>query len=128
MRSLRSPLGSVLGSGSAKEGTEHFWSQRVSAVGIAVLGVWFLVALLTLDPGRAALLMWLANPINSILLTLLAVALAWHSNLGVQVVIEDYVHGPFIKVVSLILCKFAHLLAGAAAVFAILKIAFGGAA
>lgn len=128
MKSLRSPLGKVLGSGSAKEGTEHFWSQRVSAAAIALLGLWFLAALLTLDPGRAALLAWLASPVNSILLTLLAIALAWHSSLGVQVVIEDYVHGPFIKVVSLILSKFAHLLAGAAAVFAILKIAFGGAA
>ncbi|NNE60805.1 MAG: succinate dehydrogenase, hydrophobic membrane anchor protein, partial [Woeseia sp.] len=90
--SLRSPLGRVLGSGSAKEGTEHFWAQRVSAVALAVLGCWFLLALLSLDDlSRGALLAWVASPFNSILLGLLAVTLAWHSSLGVQVVIEDYV-------------------------------------
>lgn len=128
MRSLRSPLGRVLGSGSAKEGTEHFFSQRVSAVGIALLGLWLLAALPGLEPGRDALLAWVAAPQNSIGLVLLSLALAWHSSLGVQVVIEDYVHGAFLKVTSLIISKFAHLVAAAAAVFAILKIAFGGAA
>ncbi len=129
MSSLRSPLAKVLGSGSAKDGTGHFWSQRVSAAGIALLGSWFVLTLLTTDLGdRNDLIAWVAAPQNSILLLLLSIALAWHSNLGVQVVIEDYVHGPFIKVVSLVLCKFAHFVAAAAAVFGILKIAFGGAA
>lgn len=129
MNSLRSPLGKVLGSGSAKDGTGHFWSQRVSAAGIVLLGLWFVLALLSLEPGnRIELIAWVAAPQNSILLLLLTLAVAWHSNLGVQVVIEDYVHGPFIKVVSLVLCKFAHIVAAAAAVFGVLKIAFGGAA
>ncbi len=129
MSSLRSPLGKVLGAGSAKDGTEHFWSQRVSAAGIVLLGLWFVAASLGFDAfDRDGLIEWVAMPMNSILLLLLAVALAWHSNLGVQVVIEDYIHGPFLKVVSLILCKFVHLLAVAAALFAVLKIAFGGAA
>lgn len=127
--SLRSPIGRVLGSGSAKDGTEHFWSQRVSAVALALLGSWFMIAILQL-PGSSlpALLSWIAAPVNSILLALLAIALAWHSNLGVQVVIEDYVHGPFIKVVSLVMSKFAHLLAAAVAVYSVLKISFGGSA
>jgi succinate dehydrogenase membrane anchor subunit len=129
MSSLRSPLGRVLGLGSAKDGTAHFWSQRVSAVGIALLGCWFLVSLLSLDlTSRAGVLAWIAAPQNSIALLLLGIALAWHSSLGVQVVIEDYVHGPFVKVVALILSKFAHFVAAAAAIFSILKIAFGGAA
>lgn len=127
--SLRSPLGKVLGSGSAKDGTGHFWSQRVSAAALALLGCWFLVSLLLLDDlSLSALQTWIATPLNSILLALLALALAWHSSLGVQVVIEDYVHGPFIKVVSLILSNFAHYLAAAIAVYAVLKISFGGGA
>lgn len=127
--SLRSPLGRVLGYGSAKEGTEHFFVQRVSAVSNALLGIWFLASISMLDSlARAELLAWIAEPVNSILLALLTLSLARHSSLGVQVVIEDYVHGPFIKVVSLIAIKFAHLLVAVAAIFAILKIAFGGAA
>jgi len=127
--SLRSPLGRVLGSGSAKEGTEHFWSQRVSATALALLGCWFLVSLLLLDNfALSTLLAWMAAPLNSILLALLAIALAWHSNLGVQVIIEDYVHGPFIKVISLIMSKFAHLLVVAVAVYSVMKISFGGGA
>lgn len=126
--SLRSPLGSVLGSGSAKDGTEHFWVQRLTAVALALLGCWFLWSMLQLDGfSRGTVLRWLAVPLNSILLVLLSVSLAWHSMLGIQTIIEDYVHGPFIKVLSLILSKFAHLLAAAVAVYAILKISFGGA-
>lgn len=129
MRSLRTPLGTVLGAGSAKEGTDHFWAQRVTAAGLVILGIWFLIALPSVvEGGRDALLAWVAAPLNSILLVLLSAALAWHSSLGVQVVIEDYVHGPFVKVVSLIFSQFVHLLAVVAAVFAVLKIAFGGAA
>lgn len=126
--SLRSPLGRVLGAGSAKEGTEHFWVQRVTAIALAVLGCWFLVSLLQLDDmSRVALLAWIAAPLNSILLALLAITLAWHSSLGIQIIIEDYVHSPFIKVVSLIMSKFAHLLAAAIALYAVLRISFGGA-
>lgn len=127
--SLRTPLGRVLGYGSAKEGTEHFFMQRVSALSNALLGSWFLVSISMLDSlARDALLAWIAQPVTSILLLLLTLSLARHSSLGVQVVIEDYVHGPFIKLVSLVAAKFAHLLVAAAAAFAILKIAFGGAA
>lgn len=126
--SLRTPLGRVLGHGSAKEGTEHFFAQRMSAVSNALLGLWFLVSILLLDGfTRAALLEWIARPLNSILLVLLTLSLARHSSLGIQVVIEDYVHGPFVKVTSLIASRFAHLLVAAAAIFAVLKIAFGGA-
>ncbi len=127
--SLRTPLGRVLGYGSAKDGTEHFFAQRMSAVSNALLGLWFLASLLLLDSlARAALLEWIARPLNSILLVLLTLSLARHSSLGVQVIIEDYVHGPLVKLLSLIVAKFAHLLVAAAAIFAVLKIAFGGAA
>lgn len=124
--SLRSPLGKVLGAGSAKEGTDHFWAQRLSAAALAVLGGWFAGALLLgVGANREEVAAWIAAPWNGMPLLLLVVTLAWHSSLGVQVVIEDYVHGPFTKLVSLVLSKFAHVVVGAAGVFAILAIAFG---
>lgn len=117
----------MLGSGSAKDGTEHWWAQRVTAVALLILGSWFLYSIVRLDSfAHSAMLDWAGRPLNSIMLLLLSVTLAWHSALGVQVVLEDYVHGPFIKVVSLLLNRFAHAFLAIAAVVAILKIALGG--
>lgn len=123
--SLRSPLGKVLGKGSAKQGTEHFWGQRLSAAALVVLGLWFAVSLLQVASlAHAELIAWIAAPWNSVLLVLMTGTLAWHSSLGVQIVIEDYVHGPFVKMISLVLSKFAHIVVAAAIVFAVLRIAF----
>ncbi len=125
--SLRSPLGQVLGSGSAKDGTEHWWAQRVTAVALLILGSWFLYSIMRLDSfAHSAMLDWAARPFNGVMLLLLSVTLAWHSALGVQVVLEDYVHGPLVKVVSLMLNRFAHVFLAIAAVFAILRIVIGG--
>ena len=127
--SLRSPLSRVLGSGSAKEGTEHWWSQRVTAIALLVLGAWFMISLRGVDSYQQAdLHAWVAYPVNAVMLLLLSVTLAWHSALGVQVVIEDYVHGPAIKIVSLLLSKFVHVFLGLAAVFAVLWVSLGGPA
>lgn len=127
--SLRSPLGRVLGKGSAKEGTDHFWVQRVTAAALVILGLWFIISLLLHDVAEYTVLIpWIERPWNSVLLLLLTVTLAWHSSLGVQVVIEDYVHGPFLKVAALVLNRFAHVGVAAVAVFAVLKIAFGAVA
>jgi len=124
--SLRSPLGQVLGSGSAKDGTEHWWAQRVTAVALLILGTWFLISIMRLDNvAHTSMLDWAGRPFNSVMLLLLSVTLAWHSALGVQVVLEDYVHGTLIKVVSLLLNRFAHAFLAIAAVVAILKIALG---
>lgn len=126
MKSLRSPLGRVLGAGSAKDGSGHWWSQRVSAVALLLLGIWFLLALAQLpDFGHAQVLAWLARPWNAVLLLLLIVTLAVHSDLGIQVVIEDYVHQPFLKVASLVVTRFLHVLVASAAAFALLRISFG---
>lgn len=129
MRSLRTPLGRVLGHGAAGAGTGHWWSQRLTAVALLLLGAWFLIAMLRL-PGISHELIrdWIARPWNAILMILLALSLAWHSSLGIQVVIEDYVHQPFARVASLILSKFVHVLLAAGGLFAVLKIAFGTAA
>ena len=125
---LRSPLSHVLGSGSAKEGTDHWWGQRLSAVALLVLGLWLLYSLITLNAGAfdaAQVAQWAGTTSNAIMLILLLVTLGYHSSLGVQVVIEDYVHGPLIKVVALILSKFSHIAVTFGAVFAVLKLAFG---
>ncbi len=126
MKSLRSPLARVLGSGSAKEGTGHWWSQRVSAVALLLLGVWFLYSLQFLpDLGHATVVSWLARPWNAVLMILLVTTVAVHSDLGVRVVIEDYMHQPFAKTATLIVVRFAHVLVAAIAAFAVLSVAFG---
>ena len=125
--SLRSPLSRVLGSGSAKEGTDHWWHQRLTAVALLILGVSFLVSFAGIeDFSQATVAAWVARPSNAILLLLLSVTLAWHSSLGVQVVIEDYIHRPGLKVISLIFNKFIHAVLAVAAVLAVLNVLFGG--
>ena len=120
---LRAPLGRVLGLGSAKDGTSHWWGQRVSAVALLFLGLWFAFSLTTSsDFSHAEVVAEIGRPINGILLLLLTVTLGYHSHLGIQVVIEDYVHAPGVKVLALIFSRFAHVLLVTAAVFAILKI------
>ena len=124
--SLRTPLGRVLGLGSAKDGTAHFMAQRISAIALAILGSWFLVSLLTLDSlAYLDVIIFIGQPLNGILLALFCMTVSYHSYLGVQVVIEDYVHAPGLKLASLIASRFAHIFFGAAAIFAILKIGLG---
>ena len=123
---LRAPLGRVLGLGTAKDGTSHWWGQRLSAVALLFLGFWFAwMMVITSDFSHAAVVAEIGRPVNSILLLLLSVTMAYHSYLGVQVVIEDYVHAPGLKLAALILSRFAHILLAVVAVFAILKIGLG---
>lgn len=125
MTTLRSPLSRVLGLGAAKEGPAHWWSQRVTSVALTLLTVWFVVALLSLDDfAYASLLEWLREPLSAVLLALLIAVSAYHSQLGVQVVIEDYLEGGA-RLVVLLLTKFLHVTVGALGVFAVLRIAFG---
>jgi succinate dehydrogenase / fumarate reductase membrane anchor subunit len=124
--SLRSPLGRVLGLGSAKDGTDHWWAQRVTAVALVFLGGWFGYSLVRLESQTYLdVIRFIGQPLNAVLLSLLSLTLAYHSYLGVQVVIEDYVHTPGSKVVSLLLSRFAHIFVAFAAVYAILIIGIG---
>ena len=123
--SLRSPLGRVLGLGTAKDGTGHWWGQRVSAVALVLLGCWFAISIATMSSfDYSASVAFIGKPLNAVLLVLLTVTMAYHSFLGLQVVIEDYVHSAGLKVTALIASRFAHLFLAVAAVFAILKIGF----
>ena len=123
--SLRTPLGRVLGLGSAKDGTEHFIAQRISAVAIVLLGLWFAWSLLTIESyAYLDVMRFVASPFNGVLLSLLVLTLAYHSWLGVQVVIEDYVHGHGSKLLLLIASRFAHVFLAIASVYAILRIGF----
>ena len=125
--SLRSPLGRVRGLGSAKSGTEHFWAQRVTAVALIPLTLWFVYSILALGNGdHAVASAWMQSPLNAVLLLLLIVATFHHMQLGLQVVIEDYIHVEYMKIVMLVIVKGASLLLGVAAAFAILKVSFGG--
>jgi succinate dehydrogenase / fumarate reductase, membrane anchor subunit len=127
-RSLRSPLGRVIGLGSAKEGVHHWWVQRLTSVALVPLGVWFTVSLLSLPAfDHTTVVAWMAQSWTALLLILFVLIGTWHSQLGVRVVVEDYVHGGS-KPVVLVIVTFAHTLIAAAGVFAVLKVAFGGAA
>lgn len=124
--SLRSPLGRALGLGAAGDGAQHWWQQRVTAVALALLGGWFAISLLGLDLGeRAALVAWVARPLNAALLAVLVLTAAWHSQLGTRVIVEDYIHGA-LKVPVLVALQFLHAIAAAVGVIAVLQIAIGG--
>jgi succinate dehydrogenase / fumarate reductase membrane anchor subunit len=124
--SLRSPLGRVLGLGTAKDGTSHWWGQRLSGAAMAVLGIWFAWSIATVSGfSHVEAVAFISQPVNSVLLLILSVTMAYHSYLGIQVVIEDYIHGHGLKIASLVLSRFAHVFLAIAAVFAILKLGIG---
>jgi len=124
--SLRSPLSRVQGLGSAKDGTAHWWAQRVSAVALVPLTLWFALSLLSLpdfdfDTAR----IWLSVPISAFLAVLLVAVMSYHSYLGTIVIVEDYVSAAGMKVLILMLLRFLYVLCGGAGIFAILRVAFG---
>jgi succinate dehydrogenase / fumarate reductase membrane anchor subunit len=124
--SQRTPLAKVRGLGSAREGTDHFWKQRLTAVSNLVLVcilIWLLVNLAGAD--YATVKKTLARPQNAIALLLLVLSGVMHMRLGMQTIIEDYVHSEGRKVVALMLNSFFTILVGLTSVFAVLKLSFG---
>lgn len=124
--SLREPLARAKGHGSAKKGTHHFIMQRLTSVALLGLIPWFVIALINhINDDYVALVAWLKDPMTSITAILFIVTLFYHMWLGLQVVIEDYVHTPARKYTTLILIKFACFIAAFTGIFALLKIALG---
>jgi succinate dehydrogenase / fumarate reductase membrane anchor subunit len=127
--SLRSPVGRVLGLGSAGEGVGHWWTQRVTSVALVLLGLWFVFSLVRMpDLSYAIVTAWIASPVNAVLLALLIGTMVYHSMLGVQVVVEDYVSHHGAKIVTILLLNFLHYVLAALGIFAVLRIAFGSVA
>ncbi len=125
--SLNTPLSRVRGLGSAKDGTHHWWAQRLTAIALLPLTLWFAISVAMLaGSDYAAVAAWVAAPLNTILLILLIAATFHHLQLGVQVVVEDYIRGEGSKIAMLLLFKFASALLGVACAYAVLRVAFGG--
>jgi succinate dehydrogenase / fumarate reductase, membrane anchor subunit len=123
---LRSPVGRAIGLGSAKEGVEHWWLQRVTAVALVPLTLWFVIAVVRLSSADIdAVRDWVGRPLPAILLVLLLIATFWHASLGLQVVIEDYVHTDLAKLGLLIVVRLGCFALAVAGIIAVLGIAFG---
>lgn len=126
--SLRSPLGRVRGLGSAKEGVDHFWAQRMTALALIPLAVWFVISLFSvLGADHGAVQAWVNSPVVAGLLILLIAATFYHAFLGLQVVIEDYIHGEGVKLATLVAVKGASWLLAIVGVVSVLVLLLGEA-
>jgi succinate dehydrogenase / fumarate reductase membrane anchor subunit len=125
----RSALGRVRGYGSAKEGVGHWWTQRLTSVALIVLGCWFVVSMLSLPSyDYATLVAWMRRGWTTLPLILFVAVAAWHSEMGIRVIVEDYVVEVGTRTIVLALSTFIHAVIGVAGVLAVLRVAFGVAA
>jgi succinate dehydrogenase / fumarate reductase membrane anchor subunit len=124
---LRTPLSRARGLGSAKQGVHHWWAQRITAVALIPLVVWFAISLIMLSGADYAVVRaWIGSPAVMVLLTLTIVIGLHHGQLGMQEVVEDYVHSEGLKLALIVLLRFTAVFFGLAAIVAILRIGFGG--
>ena len=126
-RQLRSNLSKVRGLGSTREGVHHWWAQRMSAVALLPLSLWFIYSLISLTGADyESFHAWVSEFGNSVFMVLLIVTLFHHAMLGVQVVIEDYIHSEPIKMAAVLIVRYGSILFAASSVFAVLKISLSG--
>ena len=126
-KALRSDLGRVRGLGSAKEGVKHWWAQRMTALALIPLSIWFVASIVFMvDVDYATAMWWLGSPVTLGLMALFLIALIYHAVLGLQVVIEDYIHGHAAKLVLLLLVQASGFVLGAAGIVAMLIIVIYG--
>lgn len=124
---LRTPLARARGLGSAHTGLHHWWMQRLTAIALVPLVVWFAVSLVMMSGAdQGVVRAWIGSPFVMVLLILTIVVGLHHGQLGLQVVIEDYIHGEGRKLALILLVRFVAVLSGLAATVAILRIGFGG--
>ena len=124
MTSLRTPLSRVEGLGSAKAGTRDFWYQRLTAVALVPLAIWFaVVAIRFVGADYITALTWLHKPWNAVLMIVFVVTLARHLAIGMQVIVEDYIHHEGLKLAIIVLKRFGIWLIAAVCVFSILRVA-----
>jgi succinate dehydrogenase / fumarate reductase, membrane anchor subunit len=125
--SLRTPLARVRGLGAAKEGVQHWWAQRITALALIPLGLWLVVTILTLMVStHAEAAAFFQRPFNAVLMALLIAATLHHGQLGLQVVIEDYVHHEAAKIALLLAMKALAVVLAALGILAVLRLALGG--
>lgn len=121
--SMQSPLARARGLGSARRGTYHWWFQRLTAITLVPLSVWFVASMVSLiNIDYAIIRTWIATPVTTVMLILFVVSLFYHAQLGLQVIIEDYIHSEWQKVANIILIKFIAFVAALAAIFAIMRL------
>ncbi len=123
--SFQSALGKAIGRGSAKSGPDHWLAQRSTAIALVPLGLWFVFSMISLQHGSYELVAaWVAEPLNAILLILLVIALVYHSMIGLQVIIEDYVHGG-LGYLTLIAVQFVHAMLAVAGIYSVVVTSLG---
>src|ERR1700748_1771566 len=123
---MRSPLGRAIGLGSAKEGVDHWWAQRITAVALVPLSLWFVASFISLVGADIETVQnWVGLPLPAILLVLLLIATFYHLSLGLQVVVEDYVHTELAKLALVIVIRLFCFAFAVAGIFAVLMIAVG---
>lgn len=125
--SHRTPTGRVHGLGSAQHGVDHWWGQRLTALALVPLLIWFCISLVGLvGADHATFTAWLSTPARAVTMLLLIFATFYHMKLGLQVVIEDYVHSRGWNITLLVMNGFACVLLGTASAFSVIKVALGG--
>ena len=124
---MRTPLSRAIGLGSAKEGVDHWWAERIGGLALVPLTLWFVIAVIELaGADRATFVQWVEHPVPAVLLVLLLIATFYHNALGLQVVIEDYVENEALRFGLIIIMKLVSVVLTVLGIFAVLKLSFAG--